>query len=68
VFPRASERALNPQHRRHQDIRLPRFDLLNGARIEVHKLSQLFLSELPAGSLSADIRAESLQLGGLNSV
>ena len=62
LAPAASQRLLEAQHRRDQNVDLASLDLLQSADVQVGQFSQSFLRHLPAHAYPAHARTQRLQL------
>jgi hypothetical protein len=60
IFPRTTQRLLQSKDRRQKNIHTAGFNFLNGANVQIHPFSQLFLGQRPGHSLPAKIDAEGL--------
>lgn len=58
LIPRALKRLVDAQHGGDQDIDVSRFDLLDGAQIQIRQFREPFLRHAHGHPLPANIRAE----------
>jgi hypothetical protein len=60
--PGAAQSLLKPDHGSHQHIDPARFDFLDRADVHIHQFGESFLGHGLSSSLTADVRAQLLQL------